>query len=44
MYVADESDYGYFYSMPADLSNKLSNFEKILLIKCLKPEKVLFAV
>lgn len=30
--------------MPADLGSKLSNFEKILLIKCLKPEKVLFAV
>ena len=44
MYVADESEYGFFYHMPADLGNKLSNFEKILLIRCLKPEKVLFAV
>ena len=44
MYVADESEYGFFYHMPADLENKLSNFEKILLIRCLKPEKVLFAV
>ena len=44
MYIADDSEYGYFYSLPVDLGEKLSNFEKILLIRCLKPEKVLFAV
>ena len=44
MYVADETDSGYFYTMPANFSNKLDNFEKILLIRCLKPERVLFSV
>lgn len=43
-YVADETDAGFFYQMPCDLSTKLSNFEKLLLVRCLKPEKVLFAV
>ena len=44
MYLADDTEYGYFYSMPVDLGEKLSNFEKILLIRCIKPERVLFAV
>ena len=43
-YVEDESDHGYFYQMPCGLSNKLTPFEKILLVKILKPEKVLFAM
>ena len=30
--------------MPCGLSDKLTSFDKILLVKCLKPEKVLFAV
>ena len=42
-YVADESDSGYFYQMPCGLSEKLSHFNKMLLVRCLKPEKVLFA-
>jgi len=43
-YVADESEFGVASSLPCDLSVKLSNFEMILLTKCLKPERVLFAV
>ena len=43
-YVEDESDHGFFYQMPCGLSNKLTPFEKILLVRCLKPEKVLFSV
>ena len=43
-YIADESDQGFFYSIPCDLANTLSAFDKILLTRCLKPEKVLFAV
>lgn len=43
-YVADESEQDFFYKIPCDLANKLTPFEKILLVKCLKPEKVLFAV
>ena len=43
-YVGDETDHGYFYQMPCGLSQKLSPYEKILLVRCLKPEKVLFAV
>jgi hypothetical protein len=30
--------------MPLDLSKKLTNFEKIIFVKCLKPEKVLFGI
>ena len=43
-YVADESEQGFFYHLPGDLSHILTPFEKILLVRCLKPEKVLFAV
>ena len=42
-YVADESEQGFYYQMPCGLSNILSNFEKLLLVRCLKPERVLFA-
>jgi hypothetical protein len=43
-YIGIESGEGFFYQMPLDLSRKLTNFEKIVLVKCLKPEKVLFGV
>ena len=43
-YVADESEHGFFDLMPCGLSASLTPFEKILLVRCLKPEKVLFAV
>ena len=42
--MADETDQGFYYTIPNDLANKLSSFEKILLVRCLKPERVLFAV
>jgi len=43
-YIADDSDQGFYCGLPCNLDKKLSNFEKILLTKCLKPEKVLFSV
>ena len=43
-YVIDESDQGFYYRIPNELDRTLSSFEKILLVRCLKPEKVLFAV
>ena len=43
-YVADETEQGFYYQMPCNLSNTLTPFEKILLVRCLKPEKVLFTV
>ena len=43
-YIEEDSDHGFFYQMPCGLSSKLTPFEKILLVRCLKPEKVLFAV
>ena len=43
-YVADETEHGFFDRMPCSLSANLTPFEKILLVRCLKPEKVLFAV
>lgn len=43
-YVDDESDHSFFYQIPCGLADTLNSFEKILFIRCLKPEKVLFAV
>ena len=43
-YVSDESDEGFYHRIPNGLDKTLSSFDKILLVKCLKPEKVLFAV
>jgi len=43
-YVTDETDQGFYYNIPNNLEQSLSSFDKILLVKCLKPEKVLFAV
>ncbi len=43
-YISDGSEQDFFYKIPCDLASKLTPFEKILLVKCLKPEKVLLAV
>ena len=43
-YINKETEQGFFYQMPLDLSKKLTNFEKIIFVKCLKPEKVLFGI
>lgn len=41
-YVIHEED-EYLESMPCDYSDKLNPFEKLLILKIFKPEKLMFA-
>lgn len=40
----DSSSFSFFLSMPCGLSRTLSSFEKLLIIKIFKPEKIMFGV
>ena len=40
----DETSFAFFLSMPCGLSRTLSPFERLLVVKIFKPEKVMFGI
>ena len=40
----DSKDNSFYYEMPCDLTDKLTSFEKLLIVKILKPERVVEGV
>lgn len=42
--MEDDSELGFFLYMPCNLSQSLDAFEKLLLIKLLRPDKIIFGI